>query len=113
MKKKEIKYECLNVAGEVVFVGNGPAVLEYCDNNLVKDVRVKGIDKKIPVYVSYSTFLPFRFVRELKDIDLIHYEILSIFRKIDDLPYNDALKDSVKSELAKFFDYPIDWDFCI
>lgn len=38
---------------------------------------------------------------------LAHEEILAIFRRIDDLPYDDSLKDDVKSELAKFFNYPL------
>ena len=44
-------------------------------------------------------------------IDKAHEEILAIFRRIDDLPYDDALKDSVKDELAKFFDYPLQKEF--
>ncbi len=38
---------------------------------------------------------------------LAHEEILAIFRRIDDLPYEDSLKDDVKAELAKFFNYPL------
>lgn len=51
MKNKEIKYECLNVAGEVVFVGIGPDVLQYCHNNQnqVKDVREEGTYRKYPM----------------------------------------------------------------
>ena len=40
-------------------------------------------------------------------IEEAHKEILAIFRRIDDLPYDDALKDDVKDELAKFFEYPL------
>ena len=44
-------------------------------------------------------------------IDKDHEEILAIFCRIDDLPYDDSLKDSVKDELAKFFDYPLQKEF--
>ena len=42
---------------------------------------------------------------------LAHEEILAILRRIDDLPYDDSLKDDVKAKMAEFFDYPLQKEF--